>query len=499
MVYNQVMYKSNLIQLIEADPVGFIWNPLKEIDRVDLKKVEEAIAYFVDKDDFFLIDNERYWPFWHDQTLSKESEPVIRDFLVALWNAKAMLLDQTGIMKISKIWTNGAFYFFECDLNVSMRSNSDIRRDKLVIAFDRVHGGFYSKDARIKYEYADPDCVFRYVESIDGSLKKIDSRTLSTKRPIKALVVLDRHIGDSLSLFSIHIKYLALHPHVQLTIDMSRCPLLRTASKVVLNKMLPKSGVAHWSDVPLDYGQFDVIFDPYDVVAGVWPQKFSHDSAHVGIVSGLELLKARLKRTRRSILDVHAASLARFPLISKRTVKTEFIRYKDNAVRRKKPRSKIITIFPFGLTPDRKYPPDRLREVIMAVCADPHAKVVLSGSYEDTPGIVDSIIGELGLVGLRETGRVVLQLNKTFDEVIRLMLASDVVVSMDSGPLHIARMLRLNPIALYTSKVNDKEQMKDFLWFVDDGTARCLVPKKGDTHVLPEEVVRTIRGKENKC
>ena len=89
--------------------------------------------------------------------------------------------------------------------------------------------------------------------------------------------------------------------------------------------------------------------------------------------------------------------------------------------------------------------------------------------------------------------RIKVYFNEPLSNLIQLMLASDVVVAMDSGPLHLARALRVNPIGLYTGKVNDPKLLISFPWLVEDNTAEVLRPESNKDHVFPGPILRAIQ------
>ena len=101
-------------------------------------------------------------------------------------------------------------------------------------------------------------------------------------------------------------------------------------------------------------------------------------------------------------------------------------------------------------------------------------------------------MGELGMRDLHVGKNVRMCYNEPLSNIMDLMIASDVVVAIDSGPLHLARALRVKPIALYTGKINDPETFTTFPWYAEDGTIEPLKPWPPDTHVAAEEVLMAI-------
>ncbi len=151
----------------------------------------------------------------------------------------------------------------------------------------------------------------------------------------------------------------------------------------------------------------------------------------------------------------------------------------------------IITFFPFGQLTDRKYPTHRLREILRQLSLDRSCVIVLCGSAHDTADIVDIVSGEYEGLDLDKNLKTCYQ--QPMPVILDLIMGSDVVVAMDSGPLHLARTLRVKPIALYTDKVNDPERFLAFPWYVDDDTVDALIPPLGDTHVTTDQIVSEIK------
>ncbi len=539
--------QSALIEHIQANPASFVWNPLPTIKHFTERDFASAYNYFASdfpdrqvyavSHDLFhrqnaRLDSElrarglsdygrnRLWPFWDARTFLSEADAqdlqATEAALLDFWNSppgeqpSAAMHFQTGYMQAEKRFQLGGLHFFKCLLPV--RASIGRHPSHITLAFDSKTRGFYSLNARVRFE--DPEPRFRYIDFVRPDLSPPAVRQFlapGSKNQWKVLVVLDRHIGDNLSLFTTHVPFLAAVPNFEVTVDASLCPFFRNVPSQVIRRFLPGAAVNVIDKPPPNRADFDLVFDPYDWVADSFHLKPQNDSGAISIVSGIELARCHLHKRRRDILDIHMQALKRFGVAPLDATTPEFLRYaiapaerhsvrqttRQELLRTARRDAKIVAIFPFGLTPDRRYPTERLQSVMRALLNDPRIHLVLAGTDFDTPEMVLSAHSDWPGVVHPCNHRVTVYFNEPLEQLIGLMLASDAVVCMDSGPLHLARALRVNPIALYTGKVNKTEEMLSFPWFVEDGTAEILIPDRSDAsgHVLPDMILHAVENR----
>jgi ADP-heptose:LPS heptosyltransferase len=539
---------SGLIAYILRNPAGFISNPRSAQKLFNESEFAAAHAYFSEQNpsryvfavssalfhnrcqnlnlrlyasDMTEYRQSRFWPFWYASDLSlaeAKMSDTIEDYLLNLWNAPKStrwtpgMFYQTGSLEVEERCQIGGLFFFKCVLPV--RRSVSKKPDTITFAFDSDTQSFYTINARVRYE--ESEHRFRFVEFIAPKLNPPDVRKFLTKnssRQWKVLFVLDRHIGDNLSLFSTHLAYLAKLTQFDLTLDASMCPFFQKAPREITNRFFPNNSVKFLEFCPARREDYDLVFDPYDWLAEMFDLKPQNDSSAVSIVSGLEYSRFCLNKERRDILDIHMSFLKRMGIVSHHESIPEFVRYRITPEERgqirkktrasllsdspKKRTAKIVSLFPYGLCAERRYPVEALQAVIQTLLRDPNIYIVIAGTNYDTPEMALTIRTEWQDIGQSSERRIRMFSDEPLANLINLMLASDVVVSMDSGPLHLARSLRVQPIALYTKKVNDLDALLYFPWLVEDGTADILKPNLDDNHVSPAHLASAIQKRLN--
>jgi ADP-heptose:LPS heptosyltransferase len=463
----------------------------------------------------------RFWPFWYASELNSQEAKAsdkIESYLLDLWNSPKGerwtpgMFYQTGYLEVEDFHQIGELFFFKCILPV--RRSVARKPDTITFAFDTETQSFYTINARVRYE--ESEHRFRFVEFIEPTLNPPDLRKYLAKNDSqkwKVLFVLDRHIGDNLSLFSTHIAYLLKLKHLDLTLDASMCPFFQKAPREVVSRFFPGTNFKVLETLPANKADYDLVFDPYDWLSNMFELKPQNDSGAVSIVSGLEYARCCLNKTRRDILDIHMSSLKRLGVVCVDESLPEFVRYKISPKERTQIReqfrteffgdlrrersAKIVSFFPYGLSDDRRYPVEALQAVINALLRDPDIQIIIAGTQSDTPEMALTIRSDWQDIDQSPERRIRLFSDEPLPSLINLMLASDVVVSMDSGPLHLARSLRVQPIGLYTKKVNNIASLMWFPWLVEDGTADVLKPNLEDDHVNPAHLVSAIQKRLN--
>jgi hypothetical protein len=541
--------KNPLLQRILGDPLQFMSEP--DLSGVAERHIRQTREYFFSPDKDRLTysvctavfekdrdaisshliewgepDGEfRCFPFVYSVAPSKHevrSIDKVASELLTFWNDNSgilfgerskvvnpVLAEQNGRMSILDNKNVGDFFLYRCStptppaLCRSKDRTPRKYRGYFIVAYDILGGAFYTINSRIKC-YTNEHS---FIEIIDPEVQPPDIHRIvkpSKRKRVNALLVLDYHIGDSLSLISVHARYLSTLPHINLSIDISRCRFLAGAKRSLKKAFFPDDRVKIISEIP-DYRGYDLVFDPYDLIPGQFSKKPQNDSCAFSILSGLELGYARARHLRRDILDIHMMALKYWGVVAQRTVRPKFVEYRfpDHDERLKRigdcrrkllkgisGERNIILFFPFGLTEDRHYPPSRMRAVVEHFY-NRGAVMVFAGSEVDTSRIYESTVNHSEAVS---RGRIKKLAGKRFDEIVSAIIASDVVVSMDTGPLHLARALRVYPIGLYTKKVLNKEEFLRFPWYVDDGTVLQLRPDSGDHHVSATDLIAAIEG-----
>jgi hypothetical protein len=539
---------SGLIAYILRNPAGFISNPQSAQNIFNDSDFAAAHAYFSKQDKsryVFAVSSalfhsrcsnldlrlyasgmteyrqSRFWPFWYASELSvaeAKTADRIEGYLLDLWNAPKSarwtpgMFYQTGRLEVEDRHQIGEMFFFKCVLPV--RRSVSRKPETITFAFDSNTQSFYTINARVRYW--ESEHRFRFVEFIAPKLTPPNLQKFLAKnspRQWKVLFVLDRHIGDNLSLFSTHLGYLAKLAQFDLTLDASMCPFFQKAPSDITNRFFSGKGIKFLESFPARRDDYDLVFDPYDWLAGMFELKPQNDSGAVSIVSGIEYSRFCLNKERRDILDIHMSSLKRMGIASCHEPIPEFVRYQITSEERtqnrkkarasllcnspKKQTAKIVSIFPYGLCAERRYPVEALQAVIQTLLRDPDIHIVIAGTSYDTPEMALTIRTEWHDMNRSSEQRIRLFSDEPLANLIDLMLASDVVVSMDSGPLHLARSLRVQPIGLYTKKVNDIAALMYFPWLVEDGTADVLKPNFNDDHVNPAHLSSAIQKRLN--
>jgi ADP-heptose:LPS heptosyltransferase len=550
-----------IIQFILANPVRVIWEPLQVLSGFSHTELSLANKYFSTNDPSTFVYSvctdhirrnvtcldeklirwklatrsaNRFWPFW---LIGSEGAQVelsqaqnVKKYLMKLWNEspppwnsvqglkRSLMSSQTGRLRITKTRTANGFVFLKCTTPTAPTLNgrqSDYP-GYFTVCFEISTRSFFTMNSRIK---CDPtETQYRYFESIrpglePPSVEVLKSTSNSKQRPISVLLILDRHIGDSLSLFSTYVEAISRLPFVELTVSTFRCTFFSSLKASYLKQVFPgrKIGLVH---EPVDPFSFDLVLDPYDLVPGIFEKKPQNESGQVSIVSAIEFVISFTQGKRRDILDIHFYSLKRLGLLPEKTFKLPFIQFNPPSragsrlvglARRWLQKraglgknTRVVTFFPLGLSEDRKYPAQRLREVIRNILRRNNVFIALAGGgLFDRAELGSAISGRIENEMSGAKDRIMILFDKSFVEVTALILASDVVVAMDSGPLHLARACRAMPLALYSSKVHDPELFLAFPWYVDDASVQRLVPDKRykDPHVAANTLQKAIEQK----
>lgn len=475
----------------------------------------------------------RFWPFFtifrsekgsHSLSIEQARCRLVRDWETP--GTPAYMSYHLGSLKILKSIAVGHIYCYQCTTqhkpHITRLRFSDKRRYRgsFIIVFDPVTGTYYSMNSRIN---STPLKVTeRYMEIIDSDIAPPDMQRFASapkKGMWEVALVLEAHIGDGLSLLSTYAKAFSELKHVHLTVFTSRCELLSTLTKRMLSRAFPTRNItlAGSAFAAHEANAFDLVIDPYDKVQGIFHLKPQNDTGQVSIVSALELAQHAFANKRRDIIDMHMSSVKRFGFASADAKNPEFLRFcyaereeKDIVTRVRKAfakvcfekpfakQMKIILFCPIGLTDDeeRHYPHRQLGSIIATLLRDRETVVGLaSGGRTADKEEMELALDASGLMSAPDdvSRRVVVFFNENLQAILNVMLACDAIVAMDSGPLHLARCLRRQPLALYTDKVNRKNKFEIFPWFVDDGTVEILKPKIGERHVDPNDIIARLR------
>ncbi|HVT27122.1 MAG TPA: glycosyltransferase family 9 protein [Lacipirellulaceae bacterium] len=473
-------------------------------------------------------DEARFWPLWCDDThLSpkrctlKQAEARLRE----LWNERSgvFLAYQLGALTVRRRGQYANILFFECQTPINPIVTQSSRNDRrvyggsFVVAYDRRENAYYTMNSRAMtanaHEYN------RYFEVIDCDIQPPDIEALirSTRSEKRSIgIVLDEHIGDSLSVLSTHVPAIAQLPGVAVTIYANNCRFLESIAAKDLNATFRVHNI-RVSRGRIDPWAHDLIIDPYDLVPGSFALKPQNDSGQISIISAVELGHHVRLNVRRDIMDIHASALRRIGFMPPDEAIPGFIDLRFGALDRTRSMMRVrkafwktsfsgpaklkelgvVAIFPIGATDDgeRHYPSQHLGQVIAYLLKQPNIIVALIGGGDDKNlREFNSALAAAGLLTQPSdiAKRVIVFFGESLKVVRNIVSASDVVVSMDSGPLHLARALRLYPIGLYTGKVNDPRRFLLFPWFVDDGTIEALTPEVGEDHVSPGLLCKTI-------
>lgn len=488
------MSQNTLLKKILNNPLGFIHNP--DISGFSDKEFKDTLTYFntkeIDRLTYYVCTRlfDRYeieikkqvylwtqknhytcFPFiYKNRNTKDENIDSIKKYLIDFWNKEnsKIFIRQNGPIEIKKQKKIGKFYMFLCNT----KDNS------FIVAYDTNGHGFYSINSRIRCYSME----YSFIEEINPVDMPIDLNIFNSKETKNIVIVFDHHIGDSLSLLSTQVPYLLKRKDIHLTLDISRCRFF--ANDIgFLKKITGGNKNLTISNTMPNYNKFDLISDPYDIIPGYFHKKIPNNSSDLSILSALHFAKSKVDMVRRDILDIHMDMLRYFGVVDK--YKKQFIRYEGE---NKEVNKKKAIIFPFGLTDDRHYPTSRLGKIVDYLLKKGFL-VTIGGSEDDIKRIYSSIIKTKN----PSSKKISLLAGKEAAKVSKAISSSGLVISMDTGPLHIARMLRKKPIALYNEKVLDHERMMSFPWYVDDGTVKVLHPRKEDCHVATEDVIDAIK------
>ncbi len=116
----------------------------------------------------------------------------------------------------------------------------------------------------------------------------------------------------------------------------------------------------------------------------------------------------------------------------------------EHAIREK---DRVVVLNPGGNWDLKRWPKENFKKLLERLCAGPEGdvKVILTGAEGDA-GLVREIIGTL-----RDGKQRIIDLSGrlSLKQLIALMARADVVVSADSGPLHIANSVGTDTIGLF--------------------------------------------------
>ncbi len=106
------------------------------------------------------------------------------------------------------------------------------------------------------------------------------------------------------------------------------------------------------------------------------------------------------------------------------------------------PASRFVVVHPGATAPSRRYPPDQFAEAARLLALEFDCPIVLTGSGDES-GIVDEMRHEMGVPSLSLAGRL------TLGELAALIDLAPLLVSNNSGPVHLASALGTPVVDLY--------------------------------------------------
>jgi len=141
---------------------------------------------------------------------------------------------------------------------------------------------------------------------------------------------------------------------------------------------------------------------------------------------------------------------------------------------------KIVAIHPFTSDPVKQWPVEKFMELVQKIAQDLKVKVVLVGKAEDG----DSLLR-------RQSPAVVIDLiNKTFlMELAALLKRCCVLVSCDSGPMHLAAAVGTPVVALFRNDLPGKTARRWGPW----GKGHTVIEKANLAQISVDEVFEKVK------
>jgi ADP-heptose:LPS heptosyltransferase len=143
---------------------------------------------------------------------------------------------------------------------------------------------------------------------------------------------------------------------------------------------------------------------------------------------------------------------------------------------------KIIAIHPFTSDPVKQWPIQRFKELARRITQEVRAKVVFVGRVEDqgVPAVIDA--GD----------SITNMINKTsLVELAALLKRCSLLISCDSGPMHLAASVGTPVIALFRNDLPGKTAQRWGPW----GSGHVVIEKGNLLDISVEEVIDTVKSK----
>ena len=271
------------------------------------------------------------------------------------------------------------------------------------------------------------------------------------------------------------------YPDAQLTLAVSRevaelAKMVKYADKVVV-----------W-DEPLRKMLRQMKFD---ACVALNPTKEAHWNAFIArlpVRVGYDrkwgfLLTHKLKDTKH-LGDRHEVdcNLELVGLIGAKTLdKTLKIKVDDNLFR-EFIGQRIVAIHPFTSDPLKQWPVERFKELAQRIAREMKTKVVFVGKVEDQ-----------GVPSLKDAGDgIINMINKTsLMELAALLKRCSLLISCDSGPMHLAASVGTPVVALFRNDLPGKTARRWGPW----GEGHTVIEKSSLNDISVDEVIETVKSK----
>lgn len=234
---------------------------------------------------------------------------------------------------------------------------------------------------------------------------------------------------------------------------------------VILNPTKEAHWACFWAGIPVRLG--------YDRKWGVLLNHKLKDTKHLGnrheVDCNLELVgligAKTLDKTLKIRVDENLFNVGDSPLCS--SLFREFIG------------QKVVAIHPFTSDPLKQWPIERFVELARRIKAELGLKVVMVGRVEDNVGISGTVPS--GLIDL---------INKTsLVELAALLRRCSLLVSGDSGPVHLAAAVGTPVIALFRNDLPGKTARRWGPW----GEGHLVIEKSRLEDISVDEVLESVR------
>ena len=142
--------------------------------------------------------------------------------------------------------------------------------------------------------------------------------------------------------------------------------------------------------------------------------------------------------------------------------------------------SRAIAVHPFTSDPVKQWPIERFQELIMRLAQDFRIKVLVVGKEEKEAKKFDNLAK--GLANL---------INKTsLVELAQILKQSKLLISCDSGPMHLAAAVGTPVLALFRNDLAGKTARRWGPW----GKGHIVIEKSNLMDITVDEVLNKIRG-----